>query len=131
MGCEWVLLITLLSALVVEAKMRNTDAFMSSIDLKNMFRMEMAMVEVLRQQKAQLEAGLQSIRHYTSQVEDLYSGENCWPPDKCDDSQILQKIVGNPIYNYQMLKRLLYSWKTMEDDLKKIDTKRNLFQILF
>ena len=36
---------------------------------------------------------------------------------------MMQKVVGNPIYNYQMLKRLLVYWKNMEESIKKIDTK--------
>ena len=107
----------------VEAKVRTTDAFMSSIDLKNMFQLEMSMVEVLRKQEAQLEAGLKSIRSYTKEVEKLYQGENCWPLDACDEDAV-NRIVGNPIYNYQMLKRLLDYWKGIEEDMKKIDTKR-------
>merc|ERR1719464_582140 len=86
------------------------------------------MVEVLRKQKAQLEAGLKSIRSYTQEVEALYQGENCWNLDSCDDD-VLEKIVGNPIYNYQMLKRLLLYWKTLEEDMKKIDTKPGLSEL--
>lgn len=120
----WLLFAAFLLAKDVSGKIRTTDAFMSAVDLKNMFKLEMAMVEVLRQQKEQLEAGLKSIRSYADQVETLYRGENCWPPDRCDDTDILERIVGNPIYNYQMLKRLLVYWKNMEEDIKKIDTKR-------
>ena len=83
------------------------------------------MVEVLRKQKAQLEAGLQSIRSYTQEVDTLYQGEGCWALDSCDED-VLDRIVGNPIYNYQMLKRLLVYWKSLEEDMKKIDTKRKL-----
>ena len=81
------------------------------------------MVEVLRKQKAQLEAGLESIYSYTQEVEALYQGENCWPLETCDEGTF-DRIVGNPIYNYQMLKRLLVYWKSLEEDMKKIDTKR-------
>jgi len=135
MGCELVVVGRVILFLglcslhgLAEAKARTTDAFMSSIDLKNMFRLEMSMVEVLRKQKAQLEAGLKSIRSYTQEVEALYQGENCWNLDSCDDD-ILERIVGNPIYNYQMLKRLLVYWKTLEEDMKKIDTKPGLSEL--
>ena len=56
-----------LSAPAFEAKVRSSDAFMSSIDMKNLFRLEVAMVDVLRKQKEQLEAGLQSIRGYVQE----------------------------------------------------------------
>ena len=107
----------------VDAKVRTTDAFMSSIDLKNMFQLEISMVEVLLKQEAQLEAGLKSIRSYTKEIEKIYRGENCWPLDACDEDAV-NRIVGNPIYNYQMLKRLLDNWKGVEEDMKKIDTNR-------
>ena len=85
------------------------------------------MVEVIRKQKLQLEESLRDIHNYVSEVEELYSGEHCWPPedngDHCDEEVMMQKIVGNPIYNYQMLKRLLVYWKNMEESIKKIDTK--------
>ena len=113
-----------------QAKVRKTDAFMSSTDLKNLFRMEMNMVEVIRKQKVQLEESLREIHNYVSEVEELYKGENCWPPEDhrehCDEELMMQKVVGNPIYNYQMLKRLLVYWKNMEESIKKIDTKGEL-----
>ncbi len=57
-------------------------------------------------------------------MDELYRGENC-DGGQCEDSVIMDKIVGNPIYNYQMLKRMLLNWKSLEDALKKIDTKGN------
>ena len=127
MGCDLVIFRIFLGLVGlyggVEAKARTTDAFMSSIDLKNIFRMEMSMVEVLRKQKAQLEAGLQNIHSYTQEVDMLYQGEGCSNLQSCNED-ILERIVGNPIYNYQMLKRLLVYWKSMEEEMKKIDTKR-------
>ena len=104
-----------------QGKVRKTDAFMSSTDLKNLFKMEMSMVEVIKKQKVQLEESLREIHNYVTEVEELYRGENCL--ENCDDDTLLQKVVGNPIYNYQMLKRLLVYWKNMEDSVKKIDTK--------
>jgi hypothetical protein len=123
----WLRLVTLLLVLAVPTvrpKVRMTEAFMSSADLKDIFRMEQAMVNILKTHKEQLEASLSSIRSYVSDVEELYQGENCWPPDTCSDDVLSKRIVGNPIYNYQMLKRLMVYWKNMEDTIKKVDTKR-------
>ena len=122
----WWFIAVLLMALAAssEAKVRLTDAYMSSSDLKDLFKLEQALVEVLRKQRDELEAGLETIHSYVEDVEELYKGENCWPPESCNDEVLLQRIVGNPIYNYQMLKRLLVSWKSMEESIKKIDTKR-------
>ena len=114
--------LALISLHNVKAKVRKTDAFMSSTDLKNLFRMELSMVEVIKKQKVQLEQSLREIHTYVTEVEELYKGENC-SGNNCDDDILLEKVVGNPIYNYQMLKRLLVYWKNMEDSVKKIDTK--------
>ena len=65
-------LLLVASSALAEAKVRTTDAFMSSIDMKNLFRLEVAMVDVLRKQKEQLEAGLQSIRGYMQEGIFLY-----------------------------------------------------------
>ena len=81
------------------------------------------MVDVLRKQKAQLEAGLKSIHSYTQEVDIMYQGEGCLDRESCNEDT-LDRIVGNPIYNYQMLKRLLVYWKNLEEEMKKIDTKR-------
>ena len=98
---------------------------MSNTDLKEIFRMEHAMVEVLRSHKSQLEASLDSIRGYVRDVEDLYSGEGCDAAgEKCDAQTLADRIVGNPIYNYQLLKRLVVYWKNMETVIKKVDAKR-------
>ena len=112
-----------------EAKIRTTDAFMSSADLQNIFKLEQTLVGTLRQYKEQLDKSLYHIRHYVSEVEELYKNEDCYPADKCDDKRLQERIVSNPIYNYQMLKRLLVYWKTMEDTIKKIDSKRKYYPI--
>ena len=112
-----------------EAKIRTTDAFMSSADLQNIFKLEQSLVGTLRQYKEQLDKSLYHIRHYVSEVEELYKNEDCYPADKCDDKRLQERIVSNPIYNYQMLKRLLVYWKTMEDTIKKIDSKRKYYPI--
>ena len=107
----------------VSAKTRTTDAFMSSADLQNIFKLEQGLVNSLRKYKAQLDKSLYDINHYVREVDELYKNENCYPPDQCEDHNLQARIVSNPIYNYQMLKRLLVYWKIMEDNIKEIDIK--------
>ena len=83
-------------------------------------------VGTLRHYKDQLDRSLYHITHYVQEVDELYKNEDCFPPTECDDRDLQDRIVSNPIYNYQMLKRLLVYWKTMEDTIKKIDTKSKL-----
>ena len=73
--------------------------------------------------KHQLERSLRNIKEYVDDVEKLYVGENCHPVESCDDVTITNKIVGNPIYSYQVLKRLNVNWKTMESSIKDADSK--------
>ena len=58
-----------------------------------------------------------------TQVHILLKGENCYPIDNCDDVTFTNKIVGNPIYSYQVLKRLHVYWKNMENVIKDADGK--------
>ncbi len=56
------LALTILLPAAVRSKQRSSEAFMSNTELKEIFRMEAAMVDVLRSHKSQLEASLDSIR---------------------------------------------------------------------
>ena len=85
-----------------------------------------SIVGTLRHYKDQLDRSLYHITHYVQEVDELYKNEDCFPPTECEDRDLQDRIVSNPIYNYQMLKRLLVYWKTMEDTIKKIDTKSKL-----
>ena len=80
-------------------------------------------VNVMLMYKHQLERSLRNIQVYVDDVEKLYVGENCHPVEVCDDVTITNKIVGNPIYSYQVLKRLNVNWKTMEASIKEADSK--------
>ncbi|CAB4054112.1 P4HA [Lepeophtheirus salmonis] len=71
----------------------------------------------------------QLIKEYTRDVESLYRNEGCWPLESCIESKIFEQIVGNPIYNYQVLRRLIVNWKNTEDSLKKIDIKQIMTDI--
>lgn len=81
---------------------------------------------MINKYKESLESSLMSIHTYVNDVQDLYNGENCWPVDKCDDETITQKIVGNPIYGYQILKRLHVYWKNLETSIKEADAKSKI-----
>ena len=63
----------------------------------------------------------------------MYEKEDCWPvnKDNCPDDKLVDRIVGNPIYNYQVLKRLNVFFKKVEDSTKAIDTKSKISLIQF
>ena len=53
----------------------------------------------------------------------MYENEGCWPVDLCTTQEITDRIIGNPIYNYQVLRRVVIHFKNVEAKLKEIDTK--------
>ena len=59
-------------------------------------------IEVLEAHKQQIENSLEAIHDYVDQVADVYKNEGCWPPKSCSDDMLLDNIVGNPIYCYQV-----------------------------
>ncbi len=67
-----------------------------------------------------------SCRNYGDEMRDMYSREGCWPlaESACsDDSVLVERIIGNPIYSYQTLKRLFVYFKKVEETLKAVDVK--------
>ena len=62
----------------------------------------MLQIEVLETHKQQIENSLEAIHDYVNQVADVYKNEGCWPPKSCSDDMLLDNIVGNPIYCYQV-----------------------------
>ena len=63
----------------------------------------------------------------------MYEKEDCWPvnKDNCPDEKLVDRIVGNPIYNYQVLKRLNVFFKKVEESTKAIDTKSKTSVLIF
>ena len=64
--------------------------------------MNMLQIEVLETHKQKIESSLEAIHDYVNQVADVYKNEGCWPPKSCSDDMLLDNIVGNPIYCYQV-----------------------------
>ena len=57
----------------------------------------------------------------------MYERENCWPHEECPQQHFVDRILGNPIYNFQVLKRLLVYFKNVEKELKEMDMKSKSF----
>ncbi|XP_023349038.1 uncharacterized protein LOC111717824 [Eurytemora carolleeae] len=85
---------------------------------------EMELVKTLKEFSNQLQNSLDNIHKYTHEVNKIYAAE-C-PEANCSQDFMVDKIVGNPIYNYQVLKRILVSYKKIEESINKIDTKGSL-----
>ena len=83
--------------------------------------MEQDLVRVMREQKVQLQKALEQLGEYTAEVEKMYRNENC--QQNCAREVMMEKIVGNPIYSYQLLKRMHVYIKNVESALRDVDVK--------
>ena len=97
------------------------STFSSSGELSRVFYMEQDLVQVMREQKSQLEDALEQLGEYTAEVEKMYRNENC--QQGCAREVMMEKIVGNPIYSYQLLKRMHVYIKNIESTLRDVDVK--------
>ena len=100
------------------------STFSSSGELSRVFHMEQDLVRVMRDQKGQLEDALEQLGEYTAEVERMYTNENC--QQDCAKEVMMEKIVGNPIYSYQLLKRMHVYIKNIESALRDVDVKSKL-----
>ena len=113
------------AAAVVVAAARSSSS--SSSELARVFYLELDLVHVMREQKVQLEDALNHLSEYTRQVDKMYSNENC-PEGVCAREVMMEKIVGNPIYSYQLLKRIHVYMKNVEAALRNVDVNSKKFQ---
>ena len=114
---------------LLEARGTSKDVYTSSGELINIFKMEQEMVDLMAKHKQALEEQINAIKKYTDEVESVYKNEGCWPADRCSEDDLLQVIVGNPIYCYQLLKRLNFDLKKLESSLKGFDTSGTVLEV--
>ena len=51
------------------------------------------------------------------------------PEGECTEEMHTERIIGNPIYNYQLLKRVTVYWSNVEKAIGKVDNKATLARI--
>ena len=69
-------------------------------------------------------------RDYAGQVRDMYAREDCWPVgEKCSEEEMVNRVMVNPIYNYQAIKRLVVYFKEVEKTLGSVDIKSEWWQM--
>ena len=65
-----------------------------------------------------------SIRGYADEVRDMYEREECWPVGKrCSESEAAERVIVNPIYNYQTIKRLVVDFDAVQRAVAGVDVK--------
>ena len=102
----------------------SAELFTNVAELSKVFNLERDLASILKEHKEQLEKNLRQIKKFSDEVKDVYEREDCWPfEEKCTESDFKDKILGNPIYNYQLLKRVSHSFKAVEKSLQELDSK--------
>ena len=107
------------------------DVFSSVGDLNRVFRLEQDLVDILREQKKRLQEGLEVIRGYAAEVEDMYEGcQECLEDAESPEfKEATERIIGNPIYGYKTMKRLVVDFPKVEESLKDMNFKSKLIHI--
>ena len=89
-------------------------------------RLERDIYSGLKEHAQHLDSATRDIEDYVREVAGVYS--ECGDSEECDDQQT-ESILGNPIHNYQLLKRVTVTWKKVLKTLKAIDGKSILSKI--
>eukprot|EP00094_Tigriopus_californicus_P009767 TCALIF_09416-PA protein Name:"Similar to P4HA2 Prolyl 4-hydroxylase subunit alpha-2 (Gallus gallus)" AED:0.25 eAED:0.25 QI:0/0.66/0.5/1/1/1/10/0/816 len=90
------------------------EVFSSASDMQMVFAVERDIVDILSQYSKDLETKLNRIQSYLEEVNILESERL---PQESDD-RFLERMAGNPIHAYKLMKRFSVDWKKIEDDLK-------------
>ena len=88
--------------------------------------MEGELVAEARRHADHLEAALTAVEEYVREVHQVYGG--C-PGGACDEETMMERVLGNPIYNYQLLKRVTVYWANVEKAISRVDREDTLSRI--
>lgn len=91
------------------------EVFTASSDLTSAFRLEQEVVHVLAAFAEQAEAKLDTIHRYLKEYESIVDEE------AKNEDEFQQRVAGNPIHAYRLMKRLTVDWKNIENILKTDD----------
>ena len=99
----------------------------SQAALARLASMEKELVQLAREHAEKMEAAVAAIEEYVAQVSDVY-GAAC-KGGECSESQLHEKVLGNPIYNYQLLKRVTVYWANVEKAIDKVEREAMLTKV--
>jgi hypothetical protein len=130
------------------------SVFSSTEQMGKILKLEKQLVEEMTKHSEELEIALNSIEEYVSQVSEVsilncklswfndlsFYGFYCFtlsvqvynsscPEGECTEEMTTERIIGNPIYNYQLLKRITVYWSNVEQAIGKVDKKGTLTRI--
>ena len=88
--------------------------------MEKLVSLENKMVAQLKEHSQLMEAALKDIEKYVVEVADVY--KDCGDEGCSED--ITEQILGNPIENFQLLKRVTVTWKKVLSSIENIDGKK-------
>ena len=94
--------------------------FSSVQQMGKLVSLEKSILSELRKQADSLTTALADIEKYVKEVSDVY--RECGD-EECSEEET-EKILGNPIHNYQLLRRVTVTWKKVVKSIESVDTKQ-------
>jgi len=89
---------------------------------------EMEIAEVLKGLSERMEKAVNAVNKYEAAINKVYKAE-CGDISECPEETIVDNIIGNPIYNFQLLKRITVYYKVMEKNIDRINYQGALDEI--
>lgn len=145
MGSIHVYHLMTLTLLLLRSQLISSEVFSASADLTSTFRLEQQVVNVLGELVAQTEAKLGIIRQWVWRKEKtritqplliwtalryLKDYESVVEEKATNEEEFIERVAGNPIHAYRLMKRLYFDWQTVEKEIKT-DEWRSMCPIRF
>jgi len=117
---------TLLSVSVLCVFCVDAEVFTASSDLTGAFQLELQIVDVLTRFAAQAQAKLDTIHRYLEEYESVVAEK------VTNEEEFMERVAGNPVHAYRLMKRLTVDWKEIQHHMRNDDWQyavRNLEHI--
>eukprot|EP00095_Tigriopus_kingsejongensis_P007522 snap_masked-scaffold103_size370364-processed-gene-2.2 protein:Tk07522 transcript:snap_masked-scaffold103_size370364-processed-gene-2.2-mRNA-1 annotation:"hypothetical protein DAPPUDRAFT_22132" len=101
------------------------EVYSSASDMKTVFGIETDLVDILDKYAKKLESKLERINNYMSEYNGLMEEKR----SEDSDEEFMEKIIGNPIHAYKLMKRFSVDWKKIEEDLQGDEWAETQFSV--
>ena len=96
------------------------SVFGSVFQMGKLVSLERDIFSILKGHASDLDNAVRDIGDYVKEVSGVYT--ECGDRQVCRDEDT-ERILGNPIHNYQLLKRLTVTWKKLQNSINAMDGK--------
>ena len=113
---------SLISVLSIVSVVSSQSVFTSVYHMGRLVNLEKNILSELKNHAHLMEAALSKIEKYVKEVSKVYK--------ECEEEECSEKdtedILGNPIHNYQLLKRVTVTWKKVQESIEAVDNDKLL-----